>query len=202
MDCLTLGVFEPMISKIKSLKFATEAAITILRIDDLIKLKEEEKPPHGSDDESYNYWPSCRFLSCILTRDSIKIVWSSDFCSLGTTHLISFWFAVQWNIVDKTPVFTIVWHWSLWATSKSHCCVHRWRRTCWVLSASRVVRRMAVSCPPARCYIWSIWTLYTSIPLQVSASWSPPGIVGPGGGVMFLPIAMLQAFRRKINLWY
>jgi len=35
------GVFEPAISKIKSLKFATEAAITILRIDDLIKLEPE-----------------------------------------------------------------------------------------------------------------------------------------------------------------
>merc|ERR1712179_534395 len=33
------GVFEPAISKIKSLKFATEAAITILRIDDMIKLQ-------------------------------------------------------------------------------------------------------------------------------------------------------------------
>ncbi|XP_066254322.1 T-complex protein 1 subunit alpha [Euwallacea similis] len=32
------GVLEPTISKIKSLKFATEAAITILRIDDMIKL--------------------------------------------------------------------------------------------------------------------------------------------------------------------
>ena len=32
------GVFEPTIVKVKSLKFATEAAITILRIDDLIKL--------------------------------------------------------------------------------------------------------------------------------------------------------------------
>ena len=38
------GVFEPAISKIKSLKFATEAAITILRIDDMIKLAPEEKP--------------------------------------------------------------------------------------------------------------------------------------------------------------
>lgn len=37
------GVFEPAISKIKSLKFATEAAITILRIDDMIKLFPEEK---------------------------------------------------------------------------------------------------------------------------------------------------------------
>jgi len=36
------GVFEPAISKVKSLKFATEAAITILRIDDLIKLAPEK----------------------------------------------------------------------------------------------------------------------------------------------------------------
>ncbi|XP_002741985.1 T-complex protein 1 subunit alpha-like [Saccoglossus kowalevskii] len=37
------GVFEPAICKIKSLKFATEAAITILRIDDMIKLAPEQK---------------------------------------------------------------------------------------------------------------------------------------------------------------
>ena len=37
------GVLEPAVCKIKSLKFATEAAITILRIDDLIKLAPEEK---------------------------------------------------------------------------------------------------------------------------------------------------------------
>eukprot|EP00612_Vaucheria_litorea_P006713 CAMPEP_0171477788 /NCGR_PEP_ID=MMETSP0946-20130122/4394_1 /TAXON_ID=109269 /ORGANISM="Vaucheria litorea, Strain CCMP2940" /LENGTH=552 /DNA_ID=CAMNT_0012008307 /DNA_START=67 /DNA_END=1721 /DNA_ORIENTATION=- len=37
------GVVEPAISKIKSLRFATEAAITILRIDDLIKLEKEEQ---------------------------------------------------------------------------------------------------------------------------------------------------------------
>lgn len=35
---LAAGVLEPMVSKIKCLKFATEAAITILRIDDMIKL--------------------------------------------------------------------------------------------------------------------------------------------------------------------
>jgi len=38
-----VGVLEPAMSKIKSLKFATEAAITILRIDDMIKLNPEEK---------------------------------------------------------------------------------------------------------------------------------------------------------------
>jgi len=43
-DNLKAGVLEPAISKIKSFKFATEAAITILRIDDLIKLVPNEKP--------------------------------------------------------------------------------------------------------------------------------------------------------------
>jgi T-complex protein 1 subunit alpha len=42
------GVLEPAISKIKSLKFATEAAITILRIDDLIKLA-----PEKGEEKSY-----------------------------------------------------------------------------------------------------------------------------------------------------
>merc|ERR1719400_711256 len=42
------GVFEPAISKIKSLKFATEAAITILRIDDMIKLA-----PEKGEEKSY-----------------------------------------------------------------------------------------------------------------------------------------------------
>jgi T-complex protein 1 subunit alpha len=37
------GVFEPAISKVKSLKFATEDAITILRIDDLIRIEPEKK---------------------------------------------------------------------------------------------------------------------------------------------------------------
>lgn len=37
------GVLEPAMSKIKSLKFATEAAITILRIDDMIRLNSNEK---------------------------------------------------------------------------------------------------------------------------------------------------------------
>lgn len=47
-DSKAAGVLEPAISKLKSLKFATEAAITILRIDDMIKLAPEEK-----DDNSY-----------------------------------------------------------------------------------------------------------------------------------------------------
>merc|ERR1719498_860657 len=38
------GVVEPMVSKLKSLKFATEAAITILRIDDLVKIAPEPEP--------------------------------------------------------------------------------------------------------------------------------------------------------------
>ncbi len=41
------GVFEPGICKIKCLKFATEAAITILRIDDMIKLAPDEQESMG-----------------------------------------------------------------------------------------------------------------------------------------------------------
>jgi T-complex protein 1 subunit alpha len=37
------GVVEPAMSKVKSLRFATEAAISILRIDDMIKIN----PPEG-----------------------------------------------------------------------------------------------------------------------------------------------------------
>lgn len=41
------GVFEPAMSKVKQLKFATEAAITILRIDDMIKLEPEKQEESG-----------------------------------------------------------------------------------------------------------------------------------------------------------
>eukprot|EP00919_Chromeraceae_sp_WS-2016_P019830 GHVR01047092.1.p1 GENE.GHVR01047092.1~~GHVR01047092.1.p1 ORF type:complete len:570 (-),score=157.60 GHVR01047092.1:183-1892(-) len=41
-NSVTGGVLEPAMSKVKSLRFATEAAITILRVDDLIKL---DPPP-------------------------------------------------------------------------------------------------------------------------------------------------------------
>jgi T-complex protein 1 subunit alpha len=44
---LNAGVLEPTSIKIKSFKFATEAAITILRIDDMIKLEpKKEEMPH------------------------------------------------------------------------------------------------------------------------------------------------------------
>ena len=43
-DNLQAGVVEPAISKIKSLRFATEAAISILRIDDMIKLNVHKQP--------------------------------------------------------------------------------------------------------------------------------------------------------------
>ncbi|KAJ3037751.1 T-complex protein 1 subunit alpha [Rhizophlyctis rosea] len=44
------GVLEPAMSKIKSLKAATEAAIALLRIDDMIKIdppQQEDRDPHG-----------------------------------------------------------------------------------------------------------------------------------------------------------
>jgi T-complex protein 1 subunit alpha len=44
------GVLEPTISKVKCLKFATEAAITILRIDDMIKLAPQPKEGRGDDE--------------------------------------------------------------------------------------------------------------------------------------------------------
>ena len=47
-DSKKAGVLEPALTKVKALKFAAEAAITILRIDDMIKLAPEKKP--GPDD--------------------------------------------------------------------------------------------------------------------------------------------------------
>lgn len=44
---LEAGVVEPAISKIKSLRFATEAAISILRIDDMIKLNVHKQERGG-----------------------------------------------------------------------------------------------------------------------------------------------------------
>eukprot|EP00040_Diaphanoeca_grandis_P021347 m.113690 g.113690 ORF g.113690 m.113690 type:complete len:552 (+) comp28290_c0_seq1:196-1851(+) len=46
-DNVKAGVLEPGMSKIKSIKFATEAAITILRIDDMIKLQEVQEEENG-----------------------------------------------------------------------------------------------------------------------------------------------------------
>ncbi|KAJ3127511.1 T-complex protein 1 subunit alpha [Nowakowskiella sp. JEL0407] len=48
-DNMKAGVLEPSMSKIKSLKAATEAAIALLRIDDMIKIDppQQEEDPHG-----------------------------------------------------------------------------------------------------------------------------------------------------------
>jgi T-complex protein 1 subunit alpha len=51
VDNKAAGVLEPAVSKIKSLKFATEAAITILRIDDLIKLNPENEKSYRNQQE-------------------------------------------------------------------------------------------------------------------------------------------------------
>lgn len=47
-DSVAAGVLEPMLSKIRSLKSATEAAISILRIDDMMTIN---PPPKGAEDE-------------------------------------------------------------------------------------------------------------------------------------------------------
>jgi len=46
-NSITAGVVEPMVSKLKSLKFATEAAITILRIDDLVRIAPDPEQEGG-----------------------------------------------------------------------------------------------------------------------------------------------------------
>ncbi|KAI9103171.1 chaperonin Cpn60/TCP-1 family [Phlyctochytrium arcticum] len=48
-DNMKAGVLEPAMSKLKSLKAATEAAIALLRIDDMIKIEPEpqQQDPHG-----------------------------------------------------------------------------------------------------------------------------------------------------------
>ncbi|KAL6053056.1 Alpha subunit of chaperonin-containing T-complex [Balamuthia mandrillaris] len=48
---LKAGVLEPAMSKIKCIQSATEAAITILRIDDLVKLNPRQEP--NREDEGY-----------------------------------------------------------------------------------------------------------------------------------------------------
>jgi len=47
-DNRAAGVLEPTMSKIKCLKFATEAAITILRIDDMVSIEPEQKEDPNS----------------------------------------------------------------------------------------------------------------------------------------------------------
>lgn len=48
---LKAGVLEPLQNKMRAIQFATEAAITILRIDDVFKLNQKVDPknadPHG-----------------------------------------------------------------------------------------------------------------------------------------------------------
>lgn len=48
-DEVKAGVLEPLMSKIKSLKSAVEATISIMRIDTMIKLDPEQpaEDPHG-----------------------------------------------------------------------------------------------------------------------------------------------------------
>lgn len=49
VDEVKAGVLEPLMSKVKSLKSAVEACISIMRIDTMIKLDPEvrEEDPHG-----------------------------------------------------------------------------------------------------------------------------------------------------------
>jgi len=50
-DNFRAGVLEPTMSKIKMIRFATEAAVTVLRIDDCIRMNSKEKPSGPVDDD-------------------------------------------------------------------------------------------------------------------------------------------------------
>lgn len=50
-NSLTAGIVEPAMAKIKALQLATEAAITILRIDDLITLNPKPEPDPNEFEE-------------------------------------------------------------------------------------------------------------------------------------------------------
>ncbi len=52
-DSVAAGVLEPAMSKIKSLKSAMEAAVTILRIDDMMKISPEAKPEKSEADQCH-----------------------------------------------------------------------------------------------------------------------------------------------------
>lgn len=52
-DSVNAGVLEPAMSKIKSLKSAMEAAVTILRIDDMMKITPEAKPEKSEADQCH-----------------------------------------------------------------------------------------------------------------------------------------------------
>jgi T-complex protein 1 subunit alpha len=49
-DNVEAGVLEPAVMKIKCIQFATEAAIAILRIDDMIRLQPKKEPERDEED--------------------------------------------------------------------------------------------------------------------------------------------------------
>ncbi|GAB6019587.1 T-complex protein 1 subunit alpha [Chamberlinius hualienensis] len=53
-NCMKAGILEPAMSKVSCLKLATEAAVTILRIDDMVKLNPEQKDDHRYDGDACN----------------------------------------------------------------------------------------------------------------------------------------------------
>ncbi|KAJ6240801.1 t-complex protein 1 subunit alpha [Anaeramoeba flamelloides] len=54
LNSIKNGIVEPLVLKIKMLKFATEAAITVLRIDEFIELYPEENKGNEKNDEENN----------------------------------------------------------------------------------------------------------------------------------------------------
>ncbi len=87
-DNVTAGVVEPAISKIKSLRFATEAAITILRIDDLIKVSVLVLCSHSYYNHELLHFAQLLFIS--VTRELMDLY----------KFALCFWFCPQ---LDKKP---------------------------------------------------------------------------------------------------
>ena len=46
-DNVEAGVLEPTMNKVKIIQFATEAALTVLRIDDMIKVEKDPEEEQG-----------------------------------------------------------------------------------------------------------------------------------------------------------
>ena len=52
-DNVEAGVLDPMLIKLKSIQFATEAAISVLRIDDMIKITPPQQQGGGGGGGGY-----------------------------------------------------------------------------------------------------------------------------------------------------
>ena len=99
------GVFEPTIVKVKSLKFATEVTITILWIDDLIKLHPESKDDkHGGYEDAVHSGALDDWAVLFVTMLDAACLYL-EYYTLKCNRLPSLVFLVKGEIV---PTLTLV----------------------------------------------------------------------------------------------